>query len=522
MTIGQLIESLFGKACALYGAYGDCTAFSAKGSNYSTYGHMLTKQGYHHSGNELMYNGYSGEQIYSEIFIGPTYYMRLKHMVKDKINYRARGPNAALTRQPVQGRANDGGLRIGEMERDGIMANGLSYFLNESYLVRGDEYYMAVCNKTGTIAVYNPDKNLFLSPFVDGPLIFNKNTEGEEILDVFSKFGRSFSLLRIPYALKLLIQELQVMNVQMRIITSDNVDQLLNLSYQSRNIDKLLHIEDGIIEKDITLIIEEYSKSLNDKRKQVVTNINKQTSNIRAFNQELEKDVEPQFNDSSPELQFEQPQLAIPEYSPEYSPKYLPEQNQELKDLGEYTPDQNSPEYAPDLKIPQIVGGMANVFNNEIMNVYFNKLPGDKQATILQMGKEQRELVMKTIMEKSARQNNIEQQLQQGENHTHQGGNGLTDMFTRLPIKYQVDALGSQYKTIASAFNKLGGDIETPKITIAEQPDPIEGLREILKLPSNDTGNNNNNSSTKNAGISENNKIDESSSNSETRKINII
>ena len=82
---------------------------------------MLTEFGYHGSGNEILYNGMTGEQMETSIFIGPTYYMRLKHMVKDKINYRARGPRTLLTRQTVQGRANDGGLRIGEMERDGVI-----------------------------------------------------------------------------------------------------------------------------------------------------------------------------------------------------------------------------------------------------------------------------------------------------------------------------------------------------------------------------------------------------------------
>ena len=263
MTIGQLIECMLGKTCALYGGYGDCTAYSTKGANYDTYGPMLTKMGYHNSGNQILYNGYTGEQLYSEIFIGPTYYMRLKHMVKDKINYRATGKRSALTRQTNQGRANDGGLRIGEMERDGIMAHGLSYFLNESYMIRGDEYYMAVCNKTGAIAVYNSERNLFLSPFSDGPLMFSNSKEGQPVLDAFSVYGRSFSILRIPYALKLLIQELQVMNVQMRIITEENVDQLLNLSYQSQNIDKLLgidHGEDGLANREISEIIENYKK----------------------------------------------------------------------------------------------------------------------------------------------------------------------------------------------------------------------------------------------------------------------
>ena len=108
MTIGQLVETLMGKACSLYGGFGDCTAFMNKGPKTKTFGNMLQQVGYHSSGNQILYNGQSGEQMYSEIFIGPTYYMRLKHMVKDKINYRARGPRTVLTRQTVQGRANDG------------------------------------------------------------------------------------------------------------------------------------------------------------------------------------------------------------------------------------------------------------------------------------------------------------------------------------------------------------------------------------------------------------------------------
>ena len=232
MTIGQLLETLLGKVCLDYGGFGNCTAFETKGPNTEIYGRALVNAGFHSSGNQILYNGMSGDQIYSEIFMGPTYYMRLKHMVKDKINYRARGPNTFLERQPVQGRANDGGLRIGEMERDGIMAHGASAFLNDSFMVRGDEYYMAVCNKTGCIAIYNPTLNLFLSPMVDGPISFQHDPVEDTIcIDKVTRFGRSFSLVRIPYSFKLLIHELQVMNVQMRIITEDNVDQLASMNY---------------------------------------------------------------------------------------------------------------------------------------------------------------------------------------------------------------------------------------------------------------------------------------------------
>ena len=239
MTIGQLIESLLGKTCCIYGGFGDCTAFANKGPNTSVYGHMLVNAGFSASGNQILYNGMTGEQLFSDIYIGPTYYMRLKHMVKDKINYRARGPITMLTRQTVQGRANDGGLRIGEMERDGVMAHGASAFLNESFMIRGDEYYMAVCNKTGGIAIYNQNLNLFLSPFSDGPVNFNTTLDGKMNIKNISRFGRSFSIVRVPYAFKLMIQELQAMNIQMRIITEDNIDQLLSMSY-SDNINKLL------------------------------------------------------------------------------------------------------------------------------------------------------------------------------------------------------------------------------------------------------------------------------------------
>ena len=181
----------------------------------------------------------TGEQIQSDIYIGPTYYMRLKHMVKDKINYRARGPRTLLTRQTVQGRANDGGLRVGEMERDGIIAHGVSHFLQESMMIRGDEYFMAICNKTGTIAIYNSMRDLFVSPMADGPIKFTGNLLSDMNIDKITRFGRSFSIIRIPYSFKLLMQELLTMNVSMRIITEDNIDQLESMSY-SKTIHNLM------------------------------------------------------------------------------------------------------------------------------------------------------------------------------------------------------------------------------------------------------------------------------------------
>jgi len=321
MTIGQIIESLFGKLCLSYGGFGDCTAFQVKGSNYSTYGPLLVERGFHSSGNEILYNGMNGEQISSDIYIGPTYYMRLKHMVKDKINYRARGPNTVLTRQPVQGRANDGGLRIGEMERDGVLGHGMSEFLNESFLVRGDEYYLAICNKTGCVAIYNETRNLFLSPATDGPIQFVTNPDGTLNIKNVSKFGRSFSIIRIPYALKLLIQELQTMNVQMRIITDENVNQVLSLSY-SDNVNKLLK-DNG----DLTSLISKYTSEIN-----------------KALN----------------EAQYTKPNIEIPKTSlanePQPSYEFAPESPPYASYSPAYEPTTNSPTYtsnSPVYEVPE-------------------------------------------------------------------------------------------------------------------------------------------------------------------------
>ena len=392
MTIGQLIESLFGKVCTTYGGFGDCTAFATKGSNAKTYGPILTNAGFHSSGNQILYNGMTGEQLQSDIYIGPTYYMRLKHMVKDKINYRARGPNTALTRQSVQGRANDGGLRIGEMERDSIISHGAAYFLNESFLIRGDEYYMAVCNKTGAIAVYNSSKNLFLSPFADGPVKFHTTLDGKQNIENITRYGRSFSILRIPYSLKLLIQELQVMNVQMRIITDKNVDQLTSMVY-SDNIIKLTEDDKNIrnIKSSIAKEFDPIAGYTNAYFKQMTQLLRKGAfdepqiyrdlgereqkqgdyeiqSNVSYESYSPDYDASPTYAPASPIYTPASPIYTpvSPSYYPNHdesdsptytpvSPSYYP--NHDESDSPTYTPV--SPIYQPDLNIPPLARGIA-------------------------------------------------------------------------------------------------------------------------------------------------------------------
>jgi DNA-directed RNA polymerase II subunit RPB2 len=239
MTIGQLVECIVGKAAVMQGAFADCSAFNNRGSKIKLFGEVLTQNRFHSSGNEILYNGMTGEQIETEIFIGPTYYMRLKHMVKDKINYRALGPRTALTRQTVGGRALDGGLRIGEMERDSLISHGISDFLRESMMERGDKYFMAICNTTGMVSIYNPAKDIFMSPMADGPVKFVGDVKEKQCnIENITRFGRDFSVVCVPYSLKLLIQELQTVNIVMRIITEENIDQLENMTF-SKNIDLL-------------------------------------------------------------------------------------------------------------------------------------------------------------------------------------------------------------------------------------------------------------------------------------------
>jgi len=138
MTIGQFIETMSTKLGIHLGKIVDCTAFSTS-NRIPEVKDSLLKSGFHPYGHELMYNGQSGEMMEAEIFMGPTYYIRSKLMVDDKINYRSTGGKTLLTHQPTEGRADGGGLRIGEMERDILIAHGMSKFINESSLERSDK-----------------------------------------------------------------------------------------------------------------------------------------------------------------------------------------------------------------------------------------------------------------------------------------------------------------------------------------------------------------------------------------------
>jgi len=207
MTIGQLKETLLGKVLLELGMFGDGTSFG--NLDVKTISQELLKMGYESYGNELMYNGLTGEQLETNIFIGPVFYQRLKHMVSDKQHSRSIGPMVNLTRQPAEGRSRDGGFRIGEMERDVMIAHGMTRFCKERMYDVSDKYNVHVCKKCGMIASYNDGKQNKLHTSGDFSIHFCKTCDNRT----------DFAKVDIPYAYKLMSQELQTINIVPRIIT---------------------------------------------------------------------------------------------------------------------------------------------------------------------------------------------------------------------------------------------------------------------------------------------------------------
>lgn len=147
MTIAHLIECQLSKVSSLRGFEGDATPFTEV--TVDSVSRLLREHGYQSRGFEVMYNGHTGRKLVAQVFLGPTYYQRLRHMVDDKIHARARGPVQILTRQPVEGRARDGGLRFGEMERDCMISHGASAFLKERLFEVSDAFRVHICNICG-------------------------------------------------------------------------------------------------------------------------------------------------------------------------------------------------------------------------------------------------------------------------------------------------------------------------------------------------------------------------------------
>lgn len=198
MTINQLLECVGAKSAVYRGEFRYCTAFTSHSKDIV--GHLtdsLHDCGFQRHGNERLMNGMTGEMLEADVFIGPTYYQRLKHLVASKIHARNFGNVQTLFRQPCEGRSKDGGLRFGEMERDAMISHGVSRFLLERLYDMSDPFTMKVCNHCG------------MTP---------RTMDG---CDVCVDDKRQLTTVQIPYACKLLFQELNAMGIRTQIFPSD-------------------------------------------------------------------------------------------------------------------------------------------------------------------------------------------------------------------------------------------------------------------------------------------------------------
>ncbi|KAK1234106.1 DNA-dependent RNA polymerase II [Marasmius sp. AFHP31] len=195
MTIEHLVECLLSKVATLIGNEGATPFTDLTVESVSIF---LRQKGYQSRGLEVMYHGHTGRKLQAQVYLGPTYYQRLKHMVDDKIHSRARDPVQILTRQPVEGRSRDGGLRFGKMECDCMISHGIAGFLKERLFEASDVYRLHVCDICGLTAIANLVKQNF-----ECRACKNK-TAGSQ--------------LYIPYAAKV-FQESQSMNIAARLYT---------------------------------------------------------------------------------------------------------------------------------------------------------------------------------------------------------------------------------------------------------------------------------------------------------------
>jgi len=230
MTIGMFVESMAGKAGVLHGVAQDSTPwkFDEKDTAIDYFGEQLRKSGYNYYGNEAMYSGITGEELAADIFIGVVYYQRLRHMVNDKYQVRTTGPNDDLTGQPVKGRAKGGGIRVGEMERDALLAHGAAFLLQDRLLNCSDYAKAWICRQCGrflatTSAVPEYGRRRFSRRITRCKRCATKATGMESQSDIWRDGhgfhrvgGENVRLVAIPNVLRYLDVELAAMGMKLK------------------------------------------------------------------------------------------------------------------------------------------------------------------------------------------------------------------------------------------------------------------------------------------------------------------
>jgi len=195
MTVGKMIELLSGKAGVVSGTLQYGTAFG--GSKVEDMSQILIDHGFNYAGKDMLTSGITGQPLEAYVYFGPIYYQKLKHMVMDKMHARPQGPRALLIRQPTEGRSRDGGLRLGEMERDCLVGYGATQLMLERLMISSDAFKTFVCEACGMLG-YNgwcPS----------------------------CKSGKAVVSITMPYAAKLLMQELMGMNIMPKLVLDDAV-----------------------------------------------------------------------------------------------------------------------------------------------------------------------------------------------------------------------------------------------------------------------------------------------------------
>jgi hypothetical protein len=416
---------------------------------------------------EIIISGTTGKQLNASVYTGVSFFFRLTLSSKGEKEEKE------------------------EEEENSILAKGLMSTYQDMY---NDKFLLAVCNNTGNIAVYNKDKNLFLSPSIDGPLQFVQDAQGKMILKTESQ-GRDFSVLQIPIRFKEYIQECYTANIQLRIITEDNVNQLLcNNKSKKYNVAKYMN---GVLPMDKEKEKERKEKERKEKEREEKERKEKEQEEKERKEKERKEAKEKEEKEQEEKEEKERKEAKEKEEK-EKEEKEKEEKEQEKKEEKERKETKEKEEKVeekkkkdePAIKEKEKSGGATDdVFvddEKEKMNAVFRKLDASTQSKILQMEPPHRVMIMKEIMRRA--------------NHLKRGGGGgggnnmttsksnnpLVKYFDALPLSKQMTALHGGYKAMTSELNDLSQSIETPIVHIVQRNPTINsvlnGPASILKI----------------------------------------